>query len=348
MTAAQDGTLDLKDDAVTADKVKDGETLPVNISGIAKIARTLIGENMVSGTNGYSLLATLEISNINAVYAGAMFAVVCRGGGACFEGIVSASLSEYTSSGNETAPIVGNVTVMNCRGANLGDLTSKFDFYLLRIEAGKYQLYVHKKENGLPVSCTLLAATECTCTLYSSGALPNLPTAIETKKLNWICNKSVGSPSNPVYVDSNGQVQPCLTPVIIDKIVNEDGTDIVISKSVTFEDSSSWKTLGKLNISPQDATRIVDFTFMLDDYYSYDSQNMRTGYNVIFGVFVGNTEVARYVLHPSTNVYESSQSFRCSFTANINNTIYIKVQRQSANEPHSASFEFPRVKGLIL
>lgn len=209
ITSGQFGTDRIADDAITADKVKDNETLPVNISGKANSSYALIGKDMVSGTNGYSLLAKLEISNTNAVYAGVMLAVVCRGGSACFEAIVSVSLSEYSNAGNETAPIVGNVVVMNCRGANLNALTAKFDFYMLRIAAGVYQLYVHKKENSLPVSCTLLAATECTCTLYSSGAIANLPSAVETKKLDWICNKGVGSNITPVYVDSDGQVQPC-------------------------------------------------------------------------------------------------------------------------------------------
>lgn len=209
ITHGQFGTDRIADGAITAAKVKDNETLPVNVSGKADSSYTLIGTNMVTGTNGYSLLATLEFSNINAVYAGAIFAVVSRGGGACFEGIVSVSLSEYSSAGNETAPIVGNVVVMNCRGVNLASITSKFDFYMLRIEAGKYQLYVHKNENGLPVSCTLLAATECTCRLFSSGAISNLPSAVATKKLDWICNKGVGTTSIPVYVDDNGQVQPC-------------------------------------------------------------------------------------------------------------------------------------------
>ena len=135
---------------------------------------------------------------------------------------------------------------------------------------------------------------------------------------------------------------------IIDKIVNEDGTDIPISKTVTINDSSSWVTLGKLNITPSNKECILDFTFMLESYESFDSQNVKTEYNLIFGVFVGNTEVFRYSLMPSTDDYNSSPSFRCVFTANINNTIYIKVKRSYSNEPHSANFYFPKVKGLIM
>ena len=135
---------------------------------------------------------------------------------------------------------------------------------------------------------------------------------------------------------------------IIDKIVNEDGTDITISKTVTINDSSSWVTLGKLNITPSNKECILDFTFMLEYYYSFDSQNVKTEYELIFGVFVGNTEVFRYSLMPSTDDYNSSPSFRCTFTANINNTIYIKVRRSSPNEPHSAIFFFPKAKGFIM
>lgn len=135
---------------------------------------------------------------------------------------------------------------------------------------------------------------------------------------------------------------------IIDKIVNEDGTDITSSKTVTINDSSSWVTLGKLNITPSNKECILDFTFMLEFYCSFDSQNLKSKYELLFGVFVGNTEVFRYSLMPSTDDYSSSPSFRCTFTANINNTIYIKVRRSYSSEPHSAIFFFPKVKGFIM
>lgn len=349
MTAANDGTIDVKDgavgtsklanDAVTADKVKDNETLHVNISGSANNLRGYItqqsgvavgsvqyqelGTSPVRGASGGSTLILLQgQGDIGKLPSTWIFTFNCRDS-------VNVVMEAYSFGPTQTRIGFGYWK----DSSNIYHLFAKYPAW----SRSPITIQCINRDYGFTFDVKDATATEPTGASYA-------PTY---NAVSAPYGQNVGNQATPIYVDSNGKVQPCDRPTIIDKIVNEDGTDIVISKTITINDSSTFYTLGKLNITPSNKERIVDFTFMLESYTSLDSQNLRTSNKLIFAVFVGNTEVKRFLLTPSVD-QDLSQSFRCSFTANINNTIYIKVRRASNLEPRSAVFDRPNVHGLIM
>lgn len=350
MTAANDGTLDVKDDAITAEKVKDNETLPVNVSGSSSVSKAVVagaGGIVNAASTGYSKLAEITFDTNSEPGSSFMgFLAVVNWRDTSGDNGTGSGLLCYSNGGSNDNNVATRLIAIRTRGF-VNAQTAELGF--VRISDTVVQIWANIKSSWSSVYINVIGG-KCSVEYFGKNFQITQPanyTVITYRGQYIYAPGSVGTTSIPVYVDSNGQVQPCdASPFIIDKIVNEDGSDIVIYKSLTLPDSSTWVTLGKLNITPSNKNCIVDFTFMMHYYEALNAQGGVINSNVRFGVFVGNTLVEIFPLLPSTEEYKSSPSFRCTFSANINDTIYIKISRSSSSEPHTAYFAFPKVKGL--
>lgn len=357
MTAANDGTLDMKDgavgtskladDAITADKVKDNETLPVNISGSANSLRGYITQKsgIAVGSVQYQELGTSPVRST----AGGPTIILLQG-----QGDIGKLPSTW-------------IFTFNCRESenvvmeaySFGPTYSRIMFGYWKDSSNIYHLFAK-----YPAWCRASITIQCINKDYGftfdvKNATSTEPTgASYAPTYNAVSapyGQNVGNQATPIYVAANGHVQPCdASPFIINKMVKEDGTDfgyyVTIPFAVGYDEG--FKTIGKLNISPSNKNCIIDITFMVRFKELDENDNSKETPAATFAVFVGNTEISTYYLagsidplDPNFNHYESSPSFRCTFSANINNTIYIKVKKTSYYARKLDLYDF-KVQGL--
>lgn len=229
MTTANDGTLDVKDDAITADKVKDNETLPVNVSGSADNATHLIPlvhHAYYGGASGrYALLAQKLIGTTNNIRVGDLFRFFVGDSFVDFKlfgklsdvhlgGILSNAINQDSIADRL------HVTVVQSDGNYFVRIYAK----LAANENRQLSLYQFAGQTGEPDSSDYtatwlpyegytdsysasLSGTEVT---YEWDRAYLYGSALYASKIgSYDSHPQVGSVSIPVYVDPNGQVRPC-------------------------------------------------------------------------------------------------------------------------------------------
>lgn len=353
MTAANDGTLDVKDDAITADKVKDNETLPVNVSGNSGYLAygTACCSNAEIGS--YSLMASIDISSV--VEINCAFLLAALHGNAVKTGCAILELSIKKNVG-----VAPKLLVLD------NEFSVNNDILVTQAGDTVYIYASNKVKEWFGVRCIPVyngswgssTSSYKQTTLYDSQYdQTKLGTDVTVLKYNnVIAASAVGSTTTPVYVDENGQVKPCdASPFIINKMVKEDGTDLDFFTSIPFAVGydEGFKTIGKLNISPSNKNCIIDITFLMRLFNELDeNDNSEQTPAATFAVFVGSTEISSFYLQGSIShnddnyaPYSSSPSFRCTFSANINNTIYIKVKKSGYYARKLNLFEI-KIQGL--
>lgn len=232
ITHGQFGTARIADDAITADKVKDNETLPVNISGMTVPAS-------INPLKGWVRLVSLDFSNIgDSLYYGR---------GNVFELFGSGYQQQQTYLGKFELTII-----------NYGDFSSRIPSYKvlafvdrivnnntynqfklnLVYYANHVEVYMYHDRNGeYPIGVKVLSNiesyknTEVKYTLLDfafiadsdwsafiadkvieNAVWANVTTSnaqYASKVGFYSSHPQIGAPSTPVYVDNDGRVQPC-------------------------------------------------------------------------------------------------------------------------------------------
>lgn len=224
-------TADIENDAVTADKMKDNETLPVNVTGTAATAVQLpIAYGGFDNQVGYRLLATVSAAS------------------AWNDRICSFDVFETGAGKTDPPGQIGVLTVQirNNNGSysygayyrgvdsdtfsiNVKSNTDHSISVYVYSSGGKYGglRLVLSSSSGYTGSPTGLYGI----TLYSSssiqatitGSIVGIYKTVTPAGNGWIplANGSgVGSATQPVYVDNNGVVQPCMvnTGITTDRV----------------------------------------------------------------------------------------------------------------------------------
>ena len=214
ITSGTFGTSFIADDAITAAKVKDNETLPVNISGNAGSAQTLprgFAKFWPSNT-GYKKIAELNPpanhNDIIAVFE--IYETLASAANNSFKGLLTVRIRNDSDSYSYAA----NFT-------NVG--TFRFVSLSVRYDPSTHKLLIFAFESE-DVYCGLYAIlagsggwrgnnTNDNVTLFTELSAESVSTytevAITANRLVYASPNGVGSDSTPVYVNSNGQVQPC-------------------------------------------------------------------------------------------------------------------------------------------
>jgi len=156
------GTDRIADDAITADKVKDNETLPVNVSGSAGSV------SYTDSANGTSY----KITGVESNSAGASQPKKLE------------TARFYKDNNNGSILILGNVN----------GTAGTTDRGMLRLAAGNGHYSNLRFSNNLSDNYDTTIAG---------------PTPAGGRFIPVVGSDGAGSPSTPVYVDANGQVQPC-------------------------------------------------------------------------------------------------------------------------------------------
>lgn len=250
------GTSDIADDAITAAKVKDNETLPVNISGNASSATNLAPggtsgqylksngfdtapswdnvSNLVSGEtrqlfgvqkaigNGmyHALLKVNVLGNTNYAYSGAIFSFTARTANKeDVRGIITVSAFEF----NEPSTIVCRTLLLDSRVITPD--SSIPQFYIRQTTADNkwaYELWVRVTTNDCVISVNAVNDSRNSLEIMSEGSSApparltecDLYSNVRAKcTSNTVNGSKVGSPSQPVYVASDGSVNACLTGI---------------------------------------------------------------------------------------------------------------------------------------
>lgn len=214
-------TNDLENGAVTADKVKDGEVLPVNVSGYASHLRQAKCRFEMNDI-GYRLMAhlppksgyydTLYVFNIyqsrdnSELYAGIL------------KGTLSISIRNNDGAYNYSSAYIGSLlndisfdlrVDPNTHGVNLYASKSTY-FYSFAI----FELLNAYDQYGEEMNATLYANSE----LLQSVVGEPISTTFTLLKIAGgtipLANDNgVGSATQPVYVGSDGEVRPCTRKV---------------------------------------------------------------------------------------------------------------------------------------
>lgn len=213
ITSGTFGTGRIADDAITADKVKDDETLPVNVSGKAGSAQTLPrGYVKFSGSvTGYKHLATIDTpSTSNEILASFDL----------YETSAGATLQNYRG--------VLSVKVRNDAGTySYGATYTGKPFWRVSLsirrseQTNRLLVYVGKQDGSYSGLYAILRGASGWGASSENGKValnqdPDVedvtgyPVIQLTQSLSVTApSGGAGFPTTPVYVDANGQVQPC-------------------------------------------------------------------------------------------------------------------------------------------
>lgn len=201
------GTDRIADDAITAAKVKDNETLPVNISGSALKINNLIGSKAVSSEDKtYQLLVRFRTDSYSRFSLKLM--VGGETGRAC--SILFITVERNTNTAGLPAIAISKVGNRSYAGGTQYGLEYTFD-------SNNNYLYLYGVTYaGIPMNPILIDDTSKTPTLMKLYSITDTITAPSNTTPLTIrvpvsvpLDTSVGSATTPVYVDSNGQVQEC-------------------------------------------------------------------------------------------------------------------------------------------
>lgn len=191
ITSGTFGTDRIADDAITAAKVKDNETLLVNIRGSASQLSHVTSQNEAST---WRQIAKLESSDANRVIA---------------QGFVVAVRERVNSSGYYTGTYIVSCTSKgsDCRILQGTRLANGYDMeFVVAVESDSITLYA-KSGPYSPYHVTALFGNPV---IAIGSALGSKPTGTDVSKTFLLdTSGQVGDSTTPVYVDSNGQVRPC-------------------------------------------------------------------------------------------------------------------------------------------
>lgn len=210
ITSGTFGTDRIADDAITAAKVKDNETLPVNISGNAgaalKINNQIGSVAVTSADKTYQLIARFT-SN---AYSRFSLKLMIGGetGRAC--SILFITVERNTNSAGLPAIAVSEVGNRSYAGGTQYGLEYTFD------STNNYLYLYGVTYANIPMDPILLDDTSKTPTLmvlYSRTDTITAPTGTTSLVIgvpvSVPLDTQVGSPTTPIYVGPDGQVQPC-------------------------------------------------------------------------------------------------------------------------------------------
>lgn len=208
-------TNDIDDDAVTADKVKDGETLPINITGSASHADTAVRLPIAYGgfdnQTGYRLLATLTAP-------GAWNDRICAFD--VFETKAGMS-APYGQLGTLTVQIRNNNGSYGYGASYCGKPLQNVDIVVRSNDDHTMSIYAYSSGSvygGLQLA--LASSSGYTgnptgregLTLYSNNGIQSTVsgnTVVVHVRTVVSTETGVGNATTPVYIDNNGVPQPC-------------------------------------------------------------------------------------------------------------------------------------------
>ena len=268
------GTDRIEDDAITAAKVKDNETLPVNISGNAASATNLAqggasGQYLKSNgsgnapswddpnnlTVGAALTAESETSLNPAYIRGKLFDLAWEG--MVTDIIVSARVSFVYGSNypdeSETFNILvrftgttSSITRTDMRVRSSFKCGSTCEFGC-RLNGGKLEVWVSHVQDvnanyvtGSRVVLESVSHDDFVTVGRTFVPSQTWPTMLkEVKDYEVVAyakngNLPVGSPSTPVYMDSDGQMKPCSDPTV-DQNFNTPSSTNAISTAAVYK-----------------------------------------------------------------------------------------------------------------
>ncbi len=204
------GTDRIADDAITAAKVKDNETLPVNVKGTAG-AVSAPSPEMAGSKTGYMLLASIQFPSNDAAYAGVSGEFFVRLANATSgSGTLSVSFAEYGAS-----EIKGKACVNFLR--DYGTPSDYVKFGAVRKSSTSFEIWGWR--NGYSFLWANISAPA-----GSSITFPSVETVQADAPTGWTeipygfnVSKTivgaVGNSTTPVYVDSNGAVKECSSSI---------------------------------------------------------------------------------------------------------------------------------------
>lgn len=185
------GTDRIADDAITADKVKDAETLPVNINGSASQLSHVTSNNEAST---WRQIAKLESSDANRVLT---------------QGFVVAVREHINDNNLYTGTYIVSCTSKgsDCKILQGTRIASAYEIeFVVAVASDSITLYA-KSGSYSPYHVTALFGNP---TISIGSALGSKPAGIDVAKTFLVeTSGQVGSPTTPIYVNPNGQMQPC-------------------------------------------------------------------------------------------------------------------------------------------
>lgn len=191
ITSGTFGTSFIADDAITAAKVKDNETLPVDVSGTASQLSHVTSQNEAST---WRQIAKLESSNANSVLAQG-FVVAVRERVNVYNYYTGTYIVSCTSKGSDCRILQG------ARQANGYDME-----FVVAVDSTSITLYA-KSGSYSPYHVTAMFGNP---DIAIGSALGSKPAGTDIAKTFLLdADGQKGSQSTPVYVDPNGQLQPC-------------------------------------------------------------------------------------------------------------------------------------------
>lgn len=201
-------TSDIDDDAVTADKVKDGENLPVNVTGSAKSLSSSLCAYASSGSKFRLVAKSAPLGDTVNVH------FECRISASNYNLFQSATLQFNAVYSESTNSIVfSNEKVINDHGSS-----NLWKFYLVpNVAEKKVEIYAESTGSNYN-SLNLIAlfangesqnyvnGTTYFNTVVNSVPAPNFVVPVRTAVST---ETGVGNATTPVYIDNNGVPQPC-------------------------------------------------------------------------------------------------------------------------------------------
>lgn len=201
-------TADIENDAVTADKVKDGETLPANVTGSAKSLSSSLCSYGSSGSKYRLVAKSAPLGNTVNVH------FECKFSASNYNSFQSATLQFNAVYSESTNSIVfSNGKVINDHGSS-----NLWKFYLVpNIAEKKVEIYAESTGSNFN-SLNLIAlfangesqnyvnGTTYFHTVVNSVPTPNVVVPVRTAVST---ETGVGNATTPVYIDNNGVPQPC-------------------------------------------------------------------------------------------------------------------------------------------
>ena len=203
-------TSDIDDDAVTADKVKDGETLPANVTGSAKSLSSSLCAYGSSGSKFRLVAKSAPLGNTVNVH------FEYRISASNYNLFQSATLQFNAVYSESTSSIVfSGAKVINDHGSS-----GLWKFYLVpNVAEQKVEIYAESTGttyNSLNLialfangeSQNYINGTTYFNTVVNSIPTPNVVVPVRTAVST---ETGVGNATTPVYIDNKGVPQPCAT-----------------------------------------------------------------------------------------------------------------------------------------
>jgi hypothetical protein len=215
ITSGQFSTERIADDAITAAKVKDDETLPVNVSGRAAASNianaTVASAGGVVGPSsiGYQKLATIRLTQPNANYTGfianvtwrSSYSVEATGGGMLY-----VSLGE-----NNNSTVVTRFVAIKTRQNSYPD-ARYLELGYVRKNDTTIEIWAYHGTTWASIFLGVVGG-KCDSVTYEGinfqSSAPDGYTSVAIDGTIVSSYGAVGSPTIPVYVDADGQVLPC-------------------------------------------------------------------------------------------------------------------------------------------